>query len=385
MMRSWWSAGRQFSTHTISQPFTVPKPAFGSKSCNVTERILRNVGKNLHNNPKSPLGIIKLRIEDYFNRRFVDSNGKSEFQMFDSMNPVVSTKMCFDDLLIPIDHPGRNMTDTFYFDEKTLLRTHTSAHETELMRAGNLCFLATGDCYRRDEIDSRHYPVFHQTEAARIFKKSEVPEDFLLPDLKQCLEGLVADIFGDVETRWNPDSFPFTDPSLELEIMYNGSWMELLGCGVLRKDVLKNGNLHDHHGWAFGIGLERVAMALFDIPDIRLFHSSDERFTSQFTEGKIVKFRSFSKFPACYKDISFWVNPSFHENNFSELVRDTAGDLVETVKLVDEFKHPETGQVSKCYRINYRSFSRVLTNDEVDEIQDRVRERIEASPEMDLR
>lgn len=126
-------------------------------------------------------------------------------------------------------------------------------------------------------------------------------------------------------------------------------------------------------------------MALFDIPDIRLFHSTDERFLSQFSEGKIVKFQSFSKFPACYKDISFWITSSFHENNFSELVRDTAGDLVETVTLVDEFIHPKTGRTSKCYRIAYRSFSRSLKNSEVDEIQDRVRDRVQISSEMDLR
>ena len=87
-------------------------------------------------------------------------------------------------------------------------------------------------------------------------------------------------------------------------------------------------------GWAFGLGLERLAMILFDIPDIRLFWSNDSRFLSQFSSGKITKFKSFSKFPACYKDVSFWCPNEWHDNDFFELVREVAQDLVEDVRLV---------------------------------------------------
>lgn len=116
--------------------------------------------------------------------------------------------------------------------------------------------------------------------------------------------------------------------------------------------------MSDRAGWAFGIGIERLAMVLFDVPDIRLFWSEDERLTSQFKDGQIAKFKPFSKFPACYKDISFWYDEDFHENDFCEVVRGVAGDLVEDVKLIDEFTHPKTKRKSKCYRINYQSMDR---------------------------
>lgn len=88
--------------------------------------------------------------------------------------------------------------------------------------------------------------------------------------------------------------------------------------------------------WAFGLGLERIAMVLFGVPDIRLFWSTDPRFLGQFSDGKISTFRSYSKFPPCYKDVSFWVPEKFHENDFCDVVRDAAGDLVEDVKLVSD-------------------------------------------------
>ena len=113
-------------------------------------------------------------------------------------------------------------------------------------------------------------------------------------------------------------------------------------------------------------------MVLFDIPDIRLFWSNDDRFVSQFESGKISKFVPFSKYPSCYKDISFWCDKSFHDNDFSQIVRDVAEDLAESVSLIDTFVHPKSGKTSKCYRIQYRSFERTLANDEVDKLHENV-------------
>lgn len=127
------------------------------------------------------------------------------------------------------------------------------------------------------------------------------------------------------------------------------------------------------HGWAFGLGLERLAMVLFDIPDIRLFWTDDNRFTSQFKEGTITKFAPYSKFPPCYKDIAFWLPADWQENNFAELVRNTCGDIVESVELIDKFDNPKKGKTSHCYRINYRAMDRSLTNEEVDKLQETVR------------
>jgi hypothetical protein len=142
-------------------------------------------------------------------------------------------------------------------------------------------------------------------------------------DLKDILSGLATHLFGNVPMRWNKDFFPFTEPSYELEVQFNGNWMEVLGCGVIHHQVMKNSNRSQDYGWAFGLGLERLAMILFDIPDIRLFWSEDERFSSQFKNGNLIKFIPYSKFPLCYKDVSFWLpkneilpdSDAFHPND----------------------------------------------------------------------
>ncbi len=111
------------------------------------------------------------------------------------------------------------------------------------------------------------------------------------------------------------------------------------------------------------------------MPDIRLFWSTDPRFTDQFKGGGIKKFKAFSKYPECYKDVSFWLNPEkpFHPNDLAEMVRGVAGDIIEEVKLIDEFSHPKTGKKSMAFRMNYRSMERSLTNEEVNALQDEVR------------
>ena len=234
-----------------------------------------------------------------------------------------------------------------------------------------------GDVYRKDTVDKTHYPAFHQMEGVRVFKDlngtfgtENVDEVKLLVerDLKNVLENLARHIFGDVEMRWNDDYFPFTDPSFELEVFYNGEWLEVLGSGVILDGVLRNANRDPTKevGWAFGLGLERWAMKLFEIEDIRLFWSTDTRFLSQFKPGEITKFKPYSKYPVCYKDITFWIEDSFNENEFFQLVRGVSGDLVETVELIDEFTHPKSQRKSQCYRVNYRHMDRSLTNEEID-------------------
>lgn len=147
-------------------------------------------------------------------------------------------------------------------------------------------------------------------------------------DLRGILTGLARHLFGaDTPIQWRYDYFPFTEPSLELEVKFQDRWMEVLGCGVIHDEVLKaserrrmSGARPEYTsasnaldvGWAFGLGLERLAMVLFSIPDIRLFWSEDPRFAQQFKSGQVTKFEPFSKFPLCYKDVSFWV-PSAKE------------------------------------------------------------------------
>lgn len=226
-------------------------------------------------------------------------------------------------------------------------------------------------------------------EGVRIYKngKGNVDPKVIEEDLKALLTGLARNLFGDVEMRWKEDYFPFTQPSFELEVMFNNKWMEVLGCGVIHQEVLDNAGRSQDAGWAFGLGLERLAMVLFDIPDIRLFWSTDPRFLSQFTDGVVNKFKPFSKYPHCYKDMSFWLpeDTSFHPNDLFEMIRDVAGDIVEKVELFDEFTHPKTKRRSHAYRINYRHMERSLTNEEVDALQATVRTLAEEKLKVKLR
>ncbi|KAJ2385135.1 phenylalanyl-tRNA synthetase alpha subunit, mitochondrial, partial [Coemansia sp. RSA 2603] len=187
--------------------------------------------------------------------------------------------------------------------------------------------------------------------------------------------------------RWIDAFFPFTSPSWEMEVLFQGEWLEICGCGVMKQDILNDAGMTDRIGWAFGFGLERLAMLLFGIPDIRLFWSSDPRFTGQFAPGQINTFKPFSRHPACTKDVSFWLPESgeFYENDLMDMVREIAGDLVEGVKMIDSFTHPKTGKASRCYRINYCSMDRNVTNEEINTIQEQVRQRIVSQLGVTLR
>ncbi|KAG0203124.1 hypothetical protein BGX28_004519 [Mortierella sp. GBA30] len=386
---------------------------------NVTPTILEKTTRQLHLIPSHPIAIIKELIHSSF----------PDFKHYDKFSPVVTTKENFDDLCFAEDHPGRAVTDTYYVNEKTMLRTHTSAHQLRVMTEADKV-LVTADVYRRDEIDASHYPVFHQMEGALLFDAKTAVEDIrksiaadlaaagssgsiqttdttvITPEnpkqdchdeaamlavadhLKHSLNMMVRKLFAhekDLQVRWIDAQFPFTSPSWEMEILYQGKWLEVLGSGVIKQDILKNAGKPDKIGWAFGLGLERLALVLFGIPDIRLFWSQDERFLRQFEPSKIQKFKPFSKYPACIKDISFWSNDNFHENNFCEIVRDVAGDIVEDVQLIDEFTHPKTKKRSVCYRINYRSMDRNVTNVEINELQEKLREEVVNRLKVELR
>lgn len=369
-------------------------------SNNITPHIASLVGRDLHLRRSHPIGIIRAKIQEYFASLSHDNETETGYKVFDAEDPIVTSEQCFDDLLIAADHPGRAPSDTYYVTDSKLLRTHTSAHQSQHLRSGIDAFLCSGDVYRRDEIDATHYPAFHQMEGVKLMNPSLVEgasgmtsEEWLKStecqmvesDLKNTLEGLMDHLFGpSTQKRWNEDFFPFTEPSFELEIYHNDEWMEVLGCGVIHERVLDLSNRSDRRGWAFGLGLERLAMILFKIPDIRLFWTEDERFHNQFEEGKIIEFQSYSKFPPVFKDIAFWTSKEadgsnessseFVENDFFDVVRSTAGDLVEKIELIDSFTHPKTGRSSRCYRISYRSMDRSLTNEEIDELQFKLRD-----------
>ena len=355
---------------------------------NVTDNIFEKIGVNLHQQPSHPIGIIMDAIYSYFNDQY-----PGQFTTYNDLPPIVAATANFDEVLVPADHVSRSPNDTYYVDAETVLRCHTSAHQAQMLRSGQTAFLVTGDVYRRDSIDSTHYPVFHQMEGVRVFSEEEWTAAGAAngtahaeKELKAALEGLAQHLFGEVEMRWIDAYFPFTEPSFELEIFFKGQWLEVLGCGVMEQAILDAAGRNENKAWAFGLGLERLAMVLFDIPDIRLFWTADQRFLKQFRAGNLsTKFKAFSKFPPCYKDMAFWLSDSFTENNLCEVVRGVAGDLAEEVKLIDDFTHPKTGKTSNCFRIAYRSMERSLTDDEINGLQEEVRRQVAEKLKVELR
>jgi phenylalanyl-tRNA synthetase alpha chain len=343
---------------------------------NIAPSIKEKLGKKLHLKSNHPIKIIKEKIYTHF----YNHNKKSMVKFYDDLSPKVKIENNFDLLLIPKNHPSRSESDTYYFDHEYVLRTHTSAHQNELLKEGNRFFLVTGDVYRKDAIDKTHYPIFHQMEGVKIVPKGIDP----IADLKDTLSRLIEDLFPNCEYRFIDEYFPFTDPSFEVEVFFNGKWMEVLGCGKIHQQIMDNCGLGNEEGWAFGLGLERLAMVFFEIPDIRYFWSDDARFLDQFEDGKITKFEEYSKYPATTRDFSFWINgQKFDENGFFEIVREKGGDLIENVTLVDEFKKNE--RQSKCYRIVYQSNDRSLTNDEINDIHDHIKDTASVEFEIEPR
>lgn len=141
---------------------------------NLSRKVLSKVGRNLHNKQHHPLWLIKERVKEHFYKQYVGRFGTPLFSVYDDLSPVVTTWQNFDSLLIPADHPSRKKGDNYYLNRTHMLRAHTSAHQWDLLHAGLDAFLVVGDVYRRDQIDSQHYPVFHQLEAVRLFSKHEV-------------------------------------------------------------------------------------------------------------------------------------------------------------------------------------------------------------------
>lgn len=336
---------------------------------------------NLHLTPCHPLDTLRRAIEEH-----IHHTHPSLFTTNNNLCPIVSTTECFDDLLVPFDHPSRQPSDTYYITDTTLLRAHMTAHDSNLLRSGVTAALLCGDVYRRDTIDRTHYPVFHQVDAYRLYDAG-YPRAKIEHDLKNVLENLARKLFGhQIELRWVSAYFPFTDPSFELEVKWCGDWLEVLGCGLLHHQVLNRAGIaRDVDGWAFGLGLERLAMVLFDVPDIRLFWSKDNRFLEQFSDGSLhQRFRSFSVYPPVEKHISFWLDANtFHENDFHQLARAAGGDLIESVRVIDKFV--KNGRTSICFAVVFRSMERSLTHAEVNEIYEDLRNHVASSLPVTLR
>ena len=190
----------------------------------------------------------------------------------------------FTALNIPEHHPARDMQDTFFIDRKTVLRTHTSNVQIHLMEKEDppLRYIIPGRVFRNESIGYKSYCLFHQVEGIYINKKVSFAE------LKGCLEYFIKQMFGPKKKmRFRPSFFPFTEPSAEVDIWNDerSEWMEILGCGMVDPAVLANVGYNPNiwHGYAFGMGIERMAMLKYNIKDIRYFYNGDIRFMEQFS------------------------------------------------------------------------------------------------------
>jgi phenylalanyl-tRNA synthetase alpha chain len=186
----------------------------------------------------------------------------------------------FEALNTPPDHPARDMQDTFYLPDGNLLRTHTSSVQIRYMEAEEppVRVVAPGRVYRRDNVDATHSAVFHQIELLAI------DEGLTFTDLKGTIKLFLSAMFGDLPIRFRASYFPFTEPSAEVDLQWNGRWLEVMGCGMVDPNVLKAVGYDPevYTGFAAGFGVERFAMVLHQIDDIRRLYASDLRFLNQF-------------------------------------------------------------------------------------------------------
>lgn len=199
----------------------------------------------------------------------------------------------FEALNIPKDHPARSEQDTFYINENIVLRTQTSPVQVRVMEKQEppIKMISPGKVYRADSVDATHSPIFYQMEGLVVDK------GVTFADLKGTLELFAKKMLGDkVKTKFRPHHFPFTEPSAEMDatcfvcggegcnVCKGSGWIELLGCGMVHPDVLKNCGLDPevYSGFAFGFGVDRMVMLSYDLDDIRLLYESDMRFLNQF-------------------------------------------------------------------------------------------------------
>ena len=246
---------------------------------------LTRPGEPIELGSRHPISIVKNQIIDVFSRiGFTVSEGpeiEDDWHNFTALN-------------LPEYHPARDMQDTFFIekDPDMLLRTHTSSVQVRYMENNKppIRTISPGRVFRNEDISARAHCIFHQIEGLYI------DTDVSFADLKQTLLYFTKEMFGKSKIRLRPSYFPFTEPSAEVDIYWGletetdyritkgTGWLEIMGCGMVDPNVLKNANIdpEKYTGYAFGMGIERIAMLLYQIPDIRMFYENDIRFLEQF-------------------------------------------------------------------------------------------------------
>lgn len=259
--------------------FATKKAALEKERPAKKERIdITAPGEKVSRGSSHPISRLRKEAEDIF--------GSLGFEIIEG--PEVETEHYnFDALNIPADHPAREMWDTFWLrqneikNEGLLMRTHTSPVQIRYMEKHNPPFriIAPGRVFRHEATDASHEIQFYQLEGLMVGK------DVSLADLKGILEQFLRRLMGEkIQIRFKPSYFPFVEPGVEVDMLWNGRWLEMLGAGMVHPSVLRAGGLNPNEwqGFAFGVGIDRLAMLKYKIDDIRLFYSGDLRFLKQF-------------------------------------------------------------------------------------------------------
>lgn len=212
-------------------------------------------------------------------RRAVDVFAELGFDVYAS--PEIETEWYnFDLLRVPADHPSRDVQDTFWLKDGRVMRTHTTASQGHYLRDHQppVRVVVPGRVFRNEATDSTHLSTLNQLDGFVISQEANMAE------LIGTMEHLFGRLFGDIETRVRPHHYPFVEPGMDMDILYKGRWIEGFGCGMIHPEIISTLNLDPvvWRGWAFGIGIDRLAMIYYGIDDIRHLFKGDIRFLSQF-------------------------------------------------------------------------------------------------------
>jgi phenylalanyl-tRNA synthetase alpha chain len=305
-------------------------------------------------------------------------------------SPITTVEENFDLLYFPADNLSRSPIYTRYIDDKKMLRTHTTAQIPEILKeikkndVHNYLVMCPGICFRRDVIDRKHVGEPHQMDIWHI-KKGEprITRDSLLSMVKQ----IVNLVYYGAQFRANEVEHPYTDRGLEVEIMVNGEWLEILECGEIKTNLLTDSGLDpkEYSGLAMGLGLDRLVMIIKKIDDIRLLRSENPKIKEQMRNLKI--YQPVSKFPAIKQDISISVSVNQTEEDICEIARETLQDKIESLeelKIISitayeqlppqaiERLNIKPGQKNVLLRLIFRSHEKTLLQEEANEMRDMI-------------
>lgn len=383
---------------------------------NITPAVFDLMERKLHLVQNNPVNLVKQRVYDYFQRNHVNENGDPLFATFDDFSPVTA-EQSFDHLLMPRDHYNRSEIETYYLNKDTILRGVTSVHMSDMIARGYDRYLCTGDVYRRSLYDQTHALVFHLMDMQRLFTKQELSRtssnanleifetgardskmeterrqlvhtkeavELVLGDMKKMIKGVIESLLGHgVECQWNNYYCQFGRPYYDMRVLYQGEWLDVFVGGVLRQEIADKAGATDKIGWNCRLALDRIAMILYKIPDIRLLSSKNGKFASLFASldkdpnPDVSKHCDASVCPIA-REVVFLVprdtDIAVFQYHFYELVRLVAEDDVQKVKLVDHFQHPKSGIAIQRYHITYMSWDRVLSETEVNCHHDIIKE-----------